>query len=346
MKIKVFFLSILTLFAVISQTNAVYFEHLNMKSGLSHFTINSLYQDENGMIWIGTLDGLNRFDGNEITVYKQLLDDTTALYANSIRNITGDKNGNLFLKCHTALVCFDLKTEKTTTIRRNNVSGIYYGKEKLWFSSADSILSYSPQTGKTPELHLTLQNKSARITALLETNERLLYAATTDGGVIAFDRNKKIVKQWKINDVIKLYEDSKKNVWVCTRYSGLHKIDFSGNLVTYQNNPVNPHSLPDNFVRTICEDDFGNYWVGLFKGLARFNLDKENFTLIEYEKQVVHGISNSSVWTIMNDKQGTIWIGTYNGGINLHNPKYSIFNFYGAYNTPNSLNGPVIGRII
>ena len=346
MKTNVFFLSILMLFAVISKTNAVYFEHLNMKSGLSHFTINSLYQDEHGMVWIGTHDGLNRYDGNEIIVYKQLLEDKTALYANNVSNITGDKNGNLFLKCRSALICFDLKTEKTTTIRLDNVSSIYYGKEKLWFSSADSILSYRPNNGNTTEHHLKLKVKSTRITALLETNERLLFAATTNSGIIAFDRNKKIVKQWNISDVIQLYEDSKKNVWVCTRYSGLHKIDFTGNLTSYQHQPAYPNSLPDNFVRTICEDDFGNYWIGLFKGLARFNLDKESFTLIEYEKQVLHGISNSSVWTIMNDKQGTIWVGTYNGGINLHNPQYSIFNFYGAYNTPNSLNGPVIGRII
>lgn len=346
MYIRVITLSLLLLFTGINRIDAVYFEHLNMKNGLSHFTINSLYQDEHGIVWIGTVDGLNRYDGNEIMVYKKLLDDTTALYANNIRNINGDKNGNLFLKCHNALVCFNLKTEKTMTIRRNNVTSIHYGKERLWFSSSDSILSYRPLAENNLELHLRLQDKSTRISALLETSKRLLFVATNNSGVIAFDRNKKIVKKWDLNDAIYLYEDSKKNVWICTRYSGLHKIDFNGNHVTYKHNPSNIESLPDNFVRTICEDDFGNYWLGLFKGLAKFNLDKESFTLIEYEKQATHGISNSSVWTIMKDNQGTIWAGTYNGAINLHNPKYSIFNFYGAYNTPNSLNGPVIGRII
>ncbi|MDO9633731.1 MAG: two-component regulator propeller domain-containing protein [Paludibacter sp.] len=325
---------------------AVYFEHLNMKNGLSHFTIHSLYQDEHGMVWVGTRDGLNRYDGNEITVFKELLNDSTALFANNIRNICGDKNGHLFLKCGPSLVSFDLKTEKTTVLRKHGVLGIYYGKEKLWFSANDSVFSYNPlgETGVT--LHLKLPDKSSQATSILETNERILYAATNNGEVIAFDRNQKIAKKWNISDVIYLYEDSKKNIWACTRLNGLYKIDFSGNLVNYRHNPSNPFSIPDNFVRTICEDDFGNYWIGLFKGLAKFNLDKESFSLIEYEKQVQHGISNSSVWTIINDKQGTIWVGTYNGGINLYNPKYSIFNFHGAYNTPNSLNGQVIGRIM
>lgn len=341
-------LSFILVLLLLSSTGlrAVYFEHLNMKNGLSHFTIHSLYQDEYGMVWIGTRDGLNRYDGNEITVFKQLLNDSTAHFANNIRNISGDKNGHLFLKCGTSLVSLDLKTEKTTVLRRQGVSALFFGKEKLWFSSNDSIFSHTPVSESTFTLHMTLPDKSVQVSSILETNERLLYVATQGKGIIAFDRNKKIVKRWNINDVIYLYEDSKKNIWVCSRYDGLFKIDFSGNLFNYRHNPAIPGSLPDNFVRTICEDDFGNYWIGLFKGLARFNLDNESFTLIEYEKQVQHGISNSSVWSIINDKQGTIWVGTYNGGINLYNPKYSIFNFYGANNTPNSLNGPVIGRII
>lgn len=346
MKIKSPILTLLLTFCYLSQVSAVYFEHLNMRNGLSHYTIHSMYQDEHGMVWIGTRDGLNRYDGNEITVFKQLLNDSTAHFANNIRSICGDKQGHLFLQCATGLVNFDLKTERTTVIRRQGISSLYYGKERLWFSSGDSVFSFSSQANNTGILHLTLPDKSSRVTSILETNERLLYVATNNDGVFTFDRNKKVVKKWDIRDVVYLYEDSKMNVWICTRYDGLHKIDFKGNLVSYKHNPGSSHSLPDNFVRTICEDDFGNYWIGLFKGLAKFNLEKEHFTLIEYEKQVQHGISNSSVWTIINDKQGTVWVGTYNGGINLYNPKYSIFTFYGAYNTPNSLNGPVIGRMI
>lgn len=324
-----------------------YFEHLKVSNGLSHYSVNSLYQDEHGLIWIGTRDGLNRYDGNEITVYKQIKGDTTALFGNNIRSVCGDKNGNLFMQCKSGVLAFDLKTEKFKTIRRQDVSSISYGKENLWFCSSDSIFSYQPNAENKLQLHFLLSNKALRVSAILETNDRLLYIATNNNGLMVYDKNKKIVKRWNISDVVYLYEDSKRNVWVCTRFNGLYKIDFSGNIFSYQHNPANPESIPDNFVRTICEDDFGNYWIGLYTGLCKFSSEKEKFTIYKYERHISHGLSNSSVWAIMNDKQGTLWVGTYFGGIDLFNPKYSIFNYYGAYNnTANSLSSPVVGRII
>jgi len=324
-----------------------YFEHLKVSNGLSHYSVNSLYQDEHGLIWIGTRDGLNRYDGNEITVYKQIKGDTTALFGNNIRSVCGDKNGYLFMQCKSGVLSFNLRTEKFKTIRRQDVSTIAYGKNNLWFCSSDSIIKYRPDANPKLQLYTLLLNKSMRASALLETSDRLLYVATTSGGILVYDQNRKIVKRWNINDVISFYEDSKKTVWVCTRFTGLYNIDFSGNLSSYQNNPNDPESLPDNFVRTICEDDFGNYWIGVFSGLCKLNSERKKFTVFRYERQISHGLSNASVWSIINDIQGTLWIGTYFGGIDLYNPKYSIFNYFGSYsNTPNSLSSPVVGRII
>lgn len=324
-----------------------YFEHLKVSNGLSHYSVNSLYQDEHGLIWIGTRDGLNRYDGNEITVYKQIKGDTTALFGNNIRSVCGDKNGYLFMQCKSGVLSFNLKTEKFKTIRRQDVSAIAYGKNNLWFCSSDSIIKYRPDTNPKLQLYTLLFNKSMRASALLETSDRLLYVATTTSGILVYDQNRKIVKRWNINDVISFYEDSKKTVWVCTRFTGLYNIDFSGNISSYQNIPNDPESLPDNFVRTICEDDFGNYWIGVFSGLCKLNSERKKFTVFRYERQISHGLSNASVWSIINDVQGTLWIGTYFGGIDLYNPKYSIFNYFGSYsNTPNSLSSPVVGRII
>jgi signal transduction histidine kinase/ligand-binding sensor domain-containing protein/CheY-like chemotaxis protein/AraC-like DNA-binding protein len=346
------FLFLYLLLASLTSANGIqnsYFEHLKVNNGLSHYSVNALYQDEHGMIWIGTRDGLNRYDGNEITVYKQISGDSTALFGNNIRSVYGDKKGHLFLQCKSGLVTFDLKTEIFRTIRRQDVSTISYGKENLWFASSDTIFSYKPDENNPSKSHLLLSDKTLRTTSIIETSDRLLYIATSTKGILVYDRNLKIVRRLNINDVVYMYEDSKKNVWACTRYSGLYKIDFSGGMVNYQHNPADPESIPDNFVRTICEDDFGNYWIGLFTGLCKLDTEKEKekFSLYKYERHISHGISNSSVWTIINDDQGTIWVGTYFGGIDLFNPRYSIYNFYGAHNnSPFTLSNPVVGRII
>lgn len=331
---------------IYSNVNGIHFEYLNVKNGLSHYTIHSLFQDEHGYVWIGTRDGLNRYDGNEVTVYRKEKENPDALFGNNIRSVCGDKKGHLFMRCNAGLVSFDLKTEKFTTIREKDISCSSYGKENLWFCSSDTIYSYLPNASNKSYKTILLPDKTALANVILETNDKLLYVATSSHGLILYDKNRKIAAHWNIDNVVYLYEDSKRNIWVCTRFNGLYKIDFGGNIFSYKHDPTNPKSLPDNFVRTICEDDFGNYWIGLFTGLCTFNAELETFSLYKYERQILHGISNSSVWTILNDAQGTLWIGTYNGGINLYNPKYSIFNYYGAYNNNNSLIGPVVGRII
>ncbi len=341
-KIKIYFIFIIVF---CSETKAINFEHLNVNNGLSHYTIHSLFQDEHNFIWIGTRDGLNRYDGNEVTVYRQIKGDPHSLFGNEINSVCGNKNGQLFMRCNTGLVSFDLKTEKFKTIRKHDVSCITYGKENLWFCSFDTIFSYRNDTDENPKKAVLLTEKNARANAILETNDRLLYVATKNHGIFAYDKNLKIAARWDINNTVSLYEDSKRNIWICTRFDGLFKIDFKGNIVSYKHDPANPRSIPDNFVRTICEDNFGNYWIGLFSGLCSFNPENELFSFYKYEREVSQGMSNSSVWSILNDTQGTLWIGTYNGGINLYNPKYSIFNFYGAY-VHNSLIGPVVGRII
>lgn len=329
------------------EIQAVNFEHLSVKDGLSHYTINALYQDEHGLVWIGTRDGLNRYDGNEVTVYKQEHNDSTSLFGNNIRAVCGDKKGHLFLLCKSGVLSFDLRTEKFTTIREHDVSSISYGKENFWFTLNDSVFTYSPGSTPSLNLYMLLPGKSSKATSILETKDRLLYIATDTEGLLVYDKNLKIVKKQKISDVIYMYEDSKHSVWICTRYSGLYKIDFSNNITVYRHNPSDPESIPDNFVRTICEDNLGNYWIGSFVGLCKLNPEKEKFTAYKYEKELSHGMSNSSVWSIINDTQGTLWIGTYFGGIDLYNPRYSIYNFYEALSDKKgSLSSPVVGKIV
>lgn len=331
-----------------SYSQGGYFEHLNITDGLSHYSVNSIYQDEHGLIWIGTRDGLNRYDGNKVTVYKQINDDSTALFGNNVSAICGDKNGHLFVRCKSGLLAFDLKTEIFKTIRKRNVTAISYGKENLWFCSSDSVFSYNPSSESELKLHLCLpKDNQARISSILETSDRLLYVATNTSGLLVFDKFKKVVRRWDINEIVNLYEDSKRNVWICTRFNGLFKINYAGSIINYQHNPNNPESIPNNFVRTICEDNLGDYWIGFDNGLCKLTTENGIFSLYKFEKQNANGLSNSAVWSIMNDSQGTIWIGTYYGGINLFNPKFSVFNYYGSYNRPfNSLSSMIVERII
>ncbi|MDR1809430.1 MAG: response regulator, partial [Prevotella sp.] len=274
-------------------------------------------------------------------------DDSTSLFGNNIRTICGDKKGHLFLLCKSGALLFDLKTEKFTAIRKHDVQSIAYGQDNFWLTLNDSVFACFPAEEPLLKLHLLLPDKSLKATAILGTSDKLLYIATSTEGLLIYDKNLKIVNKLNISDIIYLYEDSKHSVWVCTRYSGLYKIDFRGNITAYRHDPLDAESIPDNFVRTICEDNTGNYWIGLFAGLCKLESEKKKFTAYRYEKYLSDGMSSSSVWSIINDRQGTLWIGTYFGGIDLYNPRYSIYNYYeAAGNKEGLLSSPVVGRIV
>ena len=73
------------------------FKHLSTDNGLSQISVNDIYVDENNLIWIGTREGLNCYDGNDITIYRLEKENPYSLFSNHLLRITGDREGHLYL---------------------------------------------------------------------------------------------------------------------------------------------------------------------------------------------------------------------------------------------------------
>ena len=97
------------------------FERLTTNDGLSSLCVGPIYQDEFGMVWVATNDGLNRYNGRSISVYRPILGDSTSLYNNNIRAVCGNRNGKVWVINKYALSEFDMATEKFHTIRKKGV---------------------------------------------------------------------------------------------------------------------------------------------------------------------------------------------------------------------------------
>ncbi|NUM67514.1 histidine kinase, partial [candidate division KSB1 bacterium] len=97
-----------------AQTAAVSFEHISLEQGLSQSVVTCILQDRKGFMWIGTYDGLNRYDGYEFTVYKHDNDDPHALSDNTILALHEEEDGSLWVGTREGLNRFDRRTEKFT----------------------------------------------------------------------------------------------------------------------------------------------------------------------------------------------------------------------------------------
>ena len=115
------------------------FEHLGIQNGLSQLTVNSIYQDQFGMMWFGTREGINRYDGYKITSYYPQKGEG-ALPGNVVNSIVGDASGNIYFVCDGKLVDFDHKTEKFRTLNANNVLSVSKGTNGFWVVNGLNLL--------------------------------------------------------------------------------------------------------------------------------------------------------------------------------------------------------------
>lgn len=338
---KLFLFLFLFLFSRTSFSQEIHFETIGVEDGISQPTVTSIYQDEFGIMWIGTKDGLNRYDGLNFYIFRPNENDKNSLYNNNIGTICGDRDGHIYIRCKYAAVEYDMKKNIFHTIRDTDVHAIGYGRNHLWVSTKDSLFSYSQKDVGLQFYHAL---KDVRITCLLESSDDNLYVGTTNDGVYIIDKNKKWLNYLSGKEITTIYEDSKKNIWLGTKDDGLVRLDKSGMMTNYMADPFK-NSISNNYVRCIEEDNQGNYWIGTFVGLDMLDIESGQFKHYK-EDSKPYGLSHSSIICLAKDQQGTFWIGTYYGGLNLFNPDYEIYKYYYPNESDEAkLSSPFVGRM-
>lgn len=326
--------------------NDIYFYQLGAKDGLSQVSIMSIYQDEFGVMWFGSTEGLNRYNGQEIEVFRPDRKGE-GLSQNTIYEICGNQQGAIYLRCDRDLVRYDIHTQKFENIQRGGVLSITYAHGKLWVAVKNKILQYDEQSKQFKE-YAILNDIKASITSIYCARDGSMWIGTFSGLYFISDKNRK--EQKCIKDKIyvnRIYQDRKDDLWIGTFYDGVYVMDLSGNIRANYTHQYGANSISNNQVRSFVEDDSGNMWVATFYGLSKFSTDTKEWKQYVSNDNVSHSLSHSSVFSLYKDKQGTIWVGTYFGGVNYFNPDADIFRFYepNSYITSN-LSFPYVGRMI
>ncbi|MDO4162907.1 MAG: two-component regulator propeller domain-containing protein [Bacteroides sp.] len=341
--------SLLILLSIV--TSALYgqnitFNHLTTSDGLSQFSVNSLYIDENGAVWIGTREGLNRYNGEDIQTYKLKKNDPNSLFCNNVLHIVGDQKGKIYLLCTEGVAEMDLRTQKFTTLLQGNIHSIYYN-DGLFIGQKNEIYRFNEETDHF-DLYYRLADSNLEIFCMLK-DDTSLWIGTTSAGVFRLNLKEKNEPDHLIPDgnITSIYQDSKEDIWIGSWERGLYHIGKDGNVENLRHDAGNPRSISSDFVRTCCEDDLGNIWIGTFNGLNRYDKTTRTFQNHTEKEEQREGLTHSSIWCIVKDSQGTLWLGTYFGGVNYFNPEYEIYTHYAYLPTEkDGLSYPVVGRTV
>ena len=334
------------------------FKNITIEDGLSQSTVETIYQDSKGYIWIGTNDGLDRYNGYEFKHYKHDKYDKNSIANNYIVDIIEDKNGYIWVSTIGGLSRINpdkdeiknyYSKEDSGNLSNSNLWQILCTKDnRLIASTIDGLNVYDKNKDKfTRILYKEGELPSQYIYSLEEDLYGHIWVGT-DNGLVELDKDLNIVKSYHDtigdSDVYNVYDDSKGNIWVCTLDNGLFKINLDDKSVENYKNNNSKISIPSNNVRDIISDSEGKLWIATDKGLCTFDYEREEF--ITYNKKLYQSNSliDDEIFCLLKDSSGLIWIGTYSG-ISRFNPNSSFTHFKSDPYDNNSISGNVIHGI-
>ena len=319
----------------------ILFKNITTDNGLSQVSVNCLYVDENGIIWIGTRDGLNRYDGLNVQTFKLRKGDPNSLFCNTILALAGNGQGAIYLLCNDGVVVFDLRMERFKTIYHGRVNSIYH-KDRLYIGVKNQIFRYDSENDLFIP-YRQLPRSDDEVSCLHETKQTM-WIGTTGNGVYRMEMESgEIVHPILKGNITSIYEDRDGELWIGSWEDGLHHILQNGKIETLSQSS----GLSSDFVRACCEDNIGNIWIGTSRGLDRYNKSTKHVMTYSPDRGNSSGMTHYSVWCIVRDMQGSMWLGTYFGGVNYFNPEYEIFNLFQVSETEeDGLSHPIVGKII
>ncbi len=323
------------------------FHALSTTEGLPTSEVQKVFQDSEGFLWFATRNGLCRYDGYGITVFRSDLPNTHHLTDNNIYCLADDGRGNLWVGTSNGVNRFDKARGEFEEIPIQNSTGkvvaaiLITEEGRILIGLDDGLFVYDTASNSFVHhttLHMGSTPINAPVKSIYEDQRNELWIGTWNSGLYRFDQKRNILYTYPRlnlrNSAHVIYQDSRGRIWVGTWEGGLHLLEnpYEPELLswkTYVHDASQPNSLSDNIVYDICEDpQSGDLWIGTRSGLSIMN-ETEPGSFINYSTfNDTNRLPNNEINSIVADNSGNIWIGSIGGGViytNTLKPKFEFF---------------------
>ncbi|MCE7996655.1 MAG: hypothetical protein HEP71_32115 [Roseivirga sp.] len=327
-------IGVITCLSIDAQTSQYRFEHLDITDGLSQNTVNDIFQDSEGYIWIATQDGLNRYDGYEIKQYLPNRMDSTSISDNFLWNITEDEQGNIW-------IC-----SRNGVNRLNRQSGTF---TKFYTGQSQSPTSLAHLDNRAyvllgnkvhiidheEELPLldSVKNHETLITDLETTSPFSIKSTDHDllffgkAGVLIVSGDSSEMTPFTLAPGSFVTSDNQVVRWTEQKYLigtsvGLFLFDQTKREIT----PFLEHLTSDN-IHAINFGPRGHLWLSTNNGLQIINLEEAQFVDFNPVGESADILSSEVIFSIFKGSNDMLWVGTSNNGLFLYDQEKDRFRF-------------------
>jgi len=355
---------------VAGQKTHIQFSHLDISRGLSNNQVTSILKDQKGFLLVGTMSGLNRYDGYQFKVFTNSARDTTSLLGDNVINLRECPGGKIWVQTRSGSNIYDPSTEKfdrnwSAYLRKlgipqsSSITDIIKDKQGNFLFLSDSLLyKHTVATGKTSLFYNSASSANTIATVSVDNNNQywLIHNKGTLKKIDAktgkvLSQNDELTKIFGKGSVYyQLFVDNDNELWLynsgnnmgIARYNPL-----SGTIIHYEKNSGNLR-LNTDLVSNVQQDNNGNIWICTDHGGVNLLNKKEN--KIQYllnSSDDEKSLSENSILSVYKDNEGIIWLGTFKKGLNYYHENIIKFPVYRHQpSIPNSLSFDDVDRFV
>ncbi len=334
-----------------SYANEIRFEHFDYLKGPIHNGITTITQDSYNQIWMGSRNGLCKYNGYDLDSYISYPNNPNSIPNNFIKTLAQDKEGYMWIGTDNG-ICrynYELDAFERYDTPASSILKIVVDQYGKVFCSTNILYLFDKESQSF--IPVTNGNGEGIKCDLFEFDNQNNLWVTENSHLICYDKTFK--EQLKLNiskekgsdktrdAIISLYIDDQGNKWIGKNGNGIVKINNKTNDIEYVYSPL---SREDGIIRSISQDQHGNMWFGTEKGILLY--ENNQFKHIRKNNYSGFGLNDNAIYCIKKDNQGNMWVGTYFGGINTFYEISSQFRYYNVSYNSKGLNASAIRQII